>query len=99
MRTAPPRLMRRHGRPYAENACLVRGGCDDSALAKTPYNDGLSTQRWLVALFDGCEEGIKIKMEHRGLASHASHCPAGSPAERAMCTERAEALVCSARSS
>ena len=35
MRTASSRLMHRHGRPYAEDACLVRGRGDDSALAQT----------------------------------------------------------------
>ena len=42
MRTASPCLMRRHGRPYAENACLVGRGGDYSALAETAYNDGFS---------------------------------------------------------
>jgi hypothetical protein len=55
--------VRRHRRPYAENSSLVRGGRDHSALAKTANDDRLSAQRWLVALLDGCEEGIKIEMQ------------------------------------
>ena len=42
MRTPSPCLVSRHGRPYAENACLVRGGGNDSALAQTAHNDGLA---------------------------------------------------------
>jgi hypothetical protein len=56
--------MHRHGRPDAENACLVRGGGDHPPLAKTTHNDRLPAERWLVALLDRGEEGVKVEVEH-----------------------------------
>jgi hypothetical protein len=64
VRTASPGLMHRHGRPYAVNACLVRGGGDYSALTETANHDRFSAKRWLVALLDRGEEGIKVEVEH-----------------------------------
>ena len=64
MRTASSRFMHRHGRADAEDACLVRGGGDYSALTETAHNDGLPAERWLVALLDRREEGIEVEVEH-----------------------------------
>jgi hypothetical protein len=64
MRTAPACLMHRHRRPYAENARLVRGSGDYSALTETAYNDRFPAERWLVTLLDRREEGVKIEVEH-----------------------------------
>ena len=64
MRTASPGLMHRHGRPYAVNACLVRGSGDYSTLTETAHNDRFSAERWLVALLDRGEECVKVEVEH-----------------------------------
>jgi hypothetical protein len=56
--------MHRHGRPYAENARLVRRSGDYSALTETAHDHRFPAEGWLVALFDRREEGVKIEVEH-----------------------------------
>ena len=64
MRTASPCLVHRHGRPNAKDARLVRRSGDNSALTETAHDDRFPAERWLVALLDRCEEGVKIEVEN-----------------------------------
>ena len=69
MRTASPSLMHRHGRPYAEDTCLVRRGGDHSTLTETAHNHRFPAKRWLVALLDRREEGVEVGVEDGGLGN------------------------------
>jgi hypothetical protein len=64
----PARRHRRHRRPYPKLAGFVACRRHDAPLAGSADGDRLATEIWIVALLDGCVEGVHIDVDDLPLA-------------------------------
>lgn len=63
MRATGTRLRRRHGGSHAEPAGFVGSCRHDAARSGSTDDDWSSAKGWLVALFDGGVERIKVQVQ------------------------------------